>query len=171
MKNKHVALASLILLVLGFCGAIGFSQVARLDSNHRLRFAPLKPVPVISVPSEAEMTEMRRAEKTMHAVARPSRTDTKPVNLAAMGFKVENKKPSLEVAKRPVVRNDFFYDITFAFISGRQRFCIIDGSFYSEGSRLPGGASVEAIETKRVLIKKEQRKKWIPLAETMPKTG
>jgi len=45
--------------------------------------------------------------------------------------------------------------LTFAFVSDRQKFCIIDGSFYGERSELPDGGKVLKIEPQRVWVKKE----------------
>jgi hypothetical protein len=56
--------------------------------------------------------------------------------------------------------------LTFTFASGEKRFCIIDGSFYTQGAELPGGGKVVKIEPGRVRVEKGKSAQWISLSET-----
>ena len=53
------------------------------------------------------------------------------------------------------------YSLTFAFSSGKERFCFVNSIFCSEGDSLPDGGRILKIESGRVLIEKRGFKKWI----------
>ncbi len=56
--------------------------------------------------------------------------------------------------------------LTFTFASSEKKFCIIDGSFYTQGAKLPDGGKIVNIETGRVRLKKGKSSQWISLSET-----
>jgi hypothetical protein len=58
------------------------------------------------------------------------------------------------------------YALTFTFASNDKEFCIIDGSFYSQGAELPGGGKILKIEPGRVRVKKGESAEWVSLSET-----
>ena len=58
------------------------------------------------------------------------------------------------------------YTLTFTFASNEKRFCILDGSFYTQGAELPGGGKIVKIEPGRVRVKKGESAQWISLSET-----
>ena len=53
------------------------------------------------------------------------------------------------------------YRLSFALVSKNKKFCVVDGSFYGEGSSLPDGGRILRIEPNRILIQKKRFKKWI----------
>jgi hypothetical protein len=56
--------------------------------------------------------------------------------------------------------------LTFTFASGEKKYCIIDGSFYAQGAKLPDGTKIVNIETGRVRVKKGKSSQWISFSET-----
>ena len=58
------------------------------------------------------------------------------------------------------------YALTFIFASSEKKFCIIDGSFYTQGAELPDSWKIVKIETGRVQVKKGKMAQWISLSET-----
>ncbi len=118
-----------------------------------------KRYPDISVPSAATLQDLAKLEKKMHALAQPVLSDPRPVNLVPLGYADYKNKWNGSSGDEAKMRTPFDYSLTFAFQSARRRLCIINGELYLEGTDLPDSGKILKIESKRVLIKKNGRKK------------
>ena len=158
MKRKHHGIFSVIIMVLVLVPA-GIYAVGVVRSPGRAdRSGLLQPLSAMTAPSVAVLKDISRLEKKMSDLVNPP--EFKPTSIANI---LGGRYPETEV-EMPA---DAFQDetaplkaptapsLTFTFVSDRQKFCIIDGSFYGEGSELPDGGKVLKIEPQRVWVEKE----------------
>jgi hypothetical protein len=165
MRRKHHGLLSVILIFL----AIGVTSLYAVNRNRQTK-PDIKPshaetLPKIFVPEAADIRMTEQLNQGMDVLSIPHKTDTVPVNLALLGYFAPGEGDRLGERKDVAGLGKVPYLLTFTFASGEKRFCIINGSFYQAGSPLPDESKIVKIESKRVLVKKEGVRKWIPLAE------
>ncbi|RLB90590.1 MAG: hypothetical protein DRH10_03690 [Deltaproteobacteria bacterium] len=61
--------------------------------------------------------------------------------------------------------------VSLALSAKTRRFCVIGGNFYQEGAALPGGGKIVKKEPRRVLIRKDRLKCWVPVGKAARDTG
>ena len=101
----------------------------------------------------------------MSQLVYPSGSDTRPVDLMLFGYHSTDTPRRASGARESRLPIDMDYVLSFAFVSSRQRVCMIDSIFYGQGDELPDGARILKIESKRVLIQKKRFKKWLETKE------
>ena len=163
MKQKYHGLLSISLIFIAVIFTVLYSLSTSWERIDEVRISRLKSSPDITVPEPAVIIEIGQLEKRMKSLVYPPISEPTAVNLILFGYQ-PMERPRITFRGRQTtmpVRVD--YSLTFAFSSNKKRFCIIDGSFYSEGSDLPGGGKILKIESNRVLVRKERFSIWIPL--------
>ncbi len=168
MKRKYHGLLSASFILLALSGTVLFAMNASWETTGKLYISRLKPLPEIIVPSPAEIQEMEQLEKRMPGLVSPPKSEPTDVNLTLFGYQPMGSPRMVVHGKQTTYHVPADYSLTFAFSSGKKRFCIVDGSFYSEGSNLPGGGKILKIEPKRVLVREHHFDRWIRLAEKTP---
>jgi len=158
MKRKHHGLISVILMALVLVPA-GIYAVGVVRSPGRAdRIGSLQPLSPMTAPSAAVLKDISRLERKMSDLVNPP--EFKPASIANI---FEGRCPETEVemsadafqGEQAPLKAPTAPSLTFTFVSDRQKFCIIDGSFYAEGSELPDGGNILKIEPQRVWVKKE----------------
>lgn len=165
MKRKYLGILSVSIIFL----ALSITALYVIDGSWKkgqgVRFSPIKPLLDFTVPGPSAIKEIKKLENRMPEFIYPPKSDPKDANLFLFGWQ-QVEKPKISAyssAGEMSIPGD--YSLTFAFTSDKKRFCIIDGSFYSEGSILPGAGKIVKIESKRVLVKKHKLSRWISLGE------
>ena len=124
--------------------------------------------PEFAVPDTALTKRLSSLEKEMVVMANPGKSESvinhnirfwRYSDQNYRGYTMNNKAQEKIDAKAS-------YALTFTFAAREKRFCIIDGSFYTQGAELPGGGKIVKIESGRVRVKKEESAEWISLSET-----
>jgi hypothetical protein len=165
MKRKYQGLFSILLILFTLIATVIYTWRVFGKMGNGLRISRLKSLPNITGPGPATVKEMCQLEKSMASLVYPSKYEPTAVNLKLWGYQpmqtTRRTAPNRQAA--PPSRMD--YSLTFAFASKMKRLCIINGSLYSEGSKLPEGGEIVKIEPKRVLVNKHRFTQWIPLAE------
>lgn len=164
MKPKHQGLTATLILVLSLVIAIGYTGYSFQDGTKPIKnVAPVMPVN-INVPDPQEIHLMRRLSSKLKALSFPTDSLLERASLEIFG----DKRSVDEILTDADVKNGYSknleYDLTFTFSSGRRRFCIIDDVFYAQGETLPDGGKILQVEAHKVLIQKESKQVWIPLA-------
>ncbi len=139
----------------------GFEKMA--GKRRTLKFRP--PPVTLSVPSQDEMREIRKLEHEMPVVAYPSGSEISAVNLSLFGYQPVKERTYRRVEKRLILPPQMRYSVSLAFSAKTKRFCVIDGNFYQEGATLPDGGKIVKIEPRRVLIRKDRFKCWVPVGK------
>jgi hypothetical protein len=165
MKRKYQGLFSIMLILFALIATVLYTWRVFGKMGNGLRISRLKSLPDITGPGPATVKDMCQLEKSMASLVYPSKSEPTAVNLKLWGYQPMQtiRRTALNRQAAPPSRMD--YSLTFAFSSKKKRLCIINGSFYSEGSELPGGGEIVKIDPKRVLINKHRFTQWIPLAE------
>ena len=165
MKRKYQGLFSIMLILFTLIATVLYAWQVFGTTGNGLRVNRLKSLPDIISPGPAIVKEMSRLGKSMVSLVYPSISEPTAVNLKLWGYQPMQsiKRTVSNCQAAPPSRMD--YSLTFAFSSKKKRLCIINGSFYSEGSELPGGGKIVKIEPKQVLVNKHRLTRWIPLAE------
>ena len=172
MKKKHYGILSAALIFLVAGSAVLYFIYGPWRKDRDVHPTLGKPLPEMPVPGRAEIKELQKLDAIMADLAFPRRTDYSPVNLVLFGYRPERVNNKLKAKKEnDVPAHEKAYKLTFAFASGKKRFCIIDGEFYSEGSTLLDGGTIVKIETVRVLIRKRNLNRWIQMTAGTPGTG
>lgn len=166
MKRKHSGLLTFILIFLALSVTVLYAIHDHGKETDKIRISSReKPLPVVSVPASSLVKEIENLEKIMTDLPRPQRPDLSPVNLSLFGYQPMGKLGFAPRGKKTVLPTRMDYNLSLAFTSGKRRFCVIDGTFYTEEGHLPDGARIMKIEPNRVLIGKRQIKEWISVAE------
>ncbi len=161
MKRKISGLLSIgiILAAVGAAYIYYGSEFWRVREPLQMR--AVQPLASIWVPDQSTVKEMKRLERRMAQLVHPSGSDTRPVDLMLFGYHSTDAPRQASGARGPKLPIDMDYALSFAFVSKRQRVCMIDSMFYGQGDELPDGARILKIEPKRVLIQKKRFKKWL----------
>jgi hypothetical protein len=169
MKRKHRGLLTIsivgpLLIVTAAYALSGFWKTNEKVSNHKM-----KPLPNINIPETSTLREIDRLGKKLRSIAYPGGSNHAPADLIMFGYQ-SISEPGQGPGQRydlathgrqitlPVEMN---YSLTFAFSSGKERFCFVNSIFCSEGDSLPDGGRILKIEPGRVLIGKRGFKKWV----------
>jgi len=172
MKRKHHGILSAVLIFLVTGAAVLYFMYGPWRVKRGIHPTLGKPLSEMPVPGPTEIKELQKLDAIMADLAFPRRADYDPVNLVLFGYRPVRENNDLKAKKEnDVPAHKKAYTLTFAFASGKKRFCIIDGEFYSEGSTLIDGGTIVKIETVRVLIRKRNLNRWIQMTEGTPKTG
>ena len=163
MKRRHYGVLVIALIGLSV-GAVALDAYQNLGGGvgARQRFR-LKSLAITSVPGPQMLREMESLDSELQSLAHPTSSDISQVNLGLFGYKPVEKGKYTAAGRRILLPSGIDYSLSLAFSAGTNRFCVIDGFFYKEGSVLPDGSQVARIEPHRVLVKKERFEHWIPV--------
>jgi len=172
MKRKHYGFLALVLTIACVAGVAvyafkGFEKMA--GKRRTLKFRP--PPVTVSVPGGDELREMRKLEHKLPVVAHPPGLEISAVNLSLFGYQPVKERTYRGAGKKIVLPPQMRYSVSLAFSAKTRRFCVIDGNFYQEGAALPGGGKIVKIEPRRVLIRKDRLKCWVPVGKAARDTG
>jgi len=168
VKRKFQGLMSIGLMVSAVAIAAAYAASASWKAAGESQVPREVRPPEISVPGPAVMKEISQAGRAMASLAIPPGSDLAPPKLALFGYPKDVFGQAVlskgiggnhHIRKRPMD-----YTVSFAFTSGKKRFCIIDGSFYTEKSDLPQGGKILKIESRRIHINKDGVDKWVTVA-------
>lgn len=168
MKRKYSYLVSVGLMGLAVVFAVlwfGYGQ-----PKHTLQATQnrLPPMPTINMPSPQLMSEIERFEGRLHRLAVPTAGRKTPPDLRLLGYHVQEPFTPTTYTGNEIQPVDIEYSLTFAFASPKKRYCMINGTLYSEGDRLPDGGRILKIASNRVLIGKDGFQKWVLMDRTKP---
>jgi len=146
-----------MLLCLAPAAAVWFAPENRLQEQ-----AAVRRVADIHVPGEDVLREMDRLERRIGDLSNPQADDRQNVNLSFLGY-VPMAASGHKTGEYDgtIARVEIPYKVSMAFFSSMGSFCVIDGRLYPEGSHLPDGARIMAIESRRVLIEKLSHTEWV----------
>lgn len=168
MKRKYHGLISIViiamLLVPTAIYAVYFSQVSVSIDTIGLK----KISPEFMVPDQAVIKEISKLEKEMIDLANPVESESvtdKKISFWRYSDQYYRRYTTTDQGKENV-NPKTAYALTFTFASGKKKFCIIDGSFYTQSADLPDGGKILKIEPGRVWVKKGEITEWISLPET-----
>jgi hypothetical protein len=168
MKRKHNGLIAIVIMCVFLLPtaiyAIYSSQIAGGMDTARLRGFPSD----FTVPDITVMKKLSSFEKEMVDIANPkipkSALDR---DIRFWRYSDQNyHRYTANGQKQEEIDSKTAHALTFTFTSGEKRFCIIDGSFYTQGAKLPDGGKIAKIEPGRVRVKKGKSTQWISLSET-----
>jgi hypothetical protein len=165
MKRKYLGLltANIMIIVLLLTASYGIWKSGAKMNGLQIK-KMITPLPVISAPNISVIKEMERLELEMDAFIRPQKEDITGIDLSLFGYQpVKMAGHTLRMTTGEAISTD--YVLSFALVSGKGRFCIIDNIFYEEGSFLPDGAEIVKIESSRVMVRSRNIMYWIPLSE------
>jgi hypothetical protein len=168
MKRKYHGLISIviiaILLIPTAIYAVYFSQVSVGMDTINLT----KNLPEFTVPNRAVIKQISKLEKEMIHLVNPVESESvadKKIRFWQYSDQYYGQQATIDRGKKSV-NPKAAYALTFTFASGEKKFCIIDGSFYTQSADLPDGGKILKIEPGRVWVKKGDVTEWILLPET-----
>ena len=168
MKRKYNGLVAIVIigtvLLPTAIYAVYSSQIAGKTDNARLTVFPSE----FNVPDTAVMKKISVLEKEMVDIANPKITkSTSGRDIRFWRYSDQNyHRYATNKQGKENIDAKTAHELTFTFASRKKRFCIIDGSFYTQGAELPGGAKIVKIEPGRVRVEKGTSARWISLSET-----
>jgi len=168
MKRKHHGLISIVIIVVVLIPtaiyAVYFLQVP-VKSN-TVRF--METSSEFIVPDMTVMKEISKIESKMMELANPIELESVSDQSIRFWQYSDQNNSRYKTLDQRGENVDFkaSYALTFTFTSGEKKFCIIDGSFYTQGADLPDGGKILKIESGKVWVKKGELTTWISLPET-----
>lgn len=161
MKRKHRGLVALGSIILALLVSVFFLEKMLNSNPHVSNIPQFKHLPNTFVPGPASLKEIGRLERRMENLITPPADKRKNVDLFLFGHQSGSGifTASDGVSVTPPFHME--YHLTFSFHSQGKRFCILNGLLYREGERLPDGGRIVRIKSDRILVKKQNHKKWI----------
>ncbi|MFH1077049.1 MAG: hypothetical protein V1753_09525 [Pseudomonadota bacterium] len=150
MKQKHLILLSVVIVILAMGGA-GYDAFCVLTHKPKPAANSNDIIPSMTLSDKYTISEIERLEAGLPGYAQPSTLE--PVKEAKEG----------EAAPRPES-----HSATLALATTPQSFCVVDGSLYSTGSTLPDGSVIERIESRLVLINSGGVRGWLTVPLMAP---
>jgi len=166
MKRKYSGLLTFIIFFLTVLLVASYATWGTgKDPGRTYTMRRVEPPVNISVPAPSVIQEMETLAREIKDILQPHEMNFSPVNLILFGYQpVKEARSALKGGSGGTpYRTD--YNLSLAFVSGKNRFCVIDDIFYEEGSHLKDGARIIKVEPNRVLIRNREIKHWVPLAE------
>lgn len=165
MKNKHQGFACLIVFCLSLAGLLGYGVYLADAVTGSLQISAPDANPEIKAPDDGTLAYMNYLIPHLKGIAGPVKNDS-PVDLKLFGFSplLSPETPDLKKAgaeSEPEEIIIFPYSLTLSFASLKKKFCVIDEKLYEMGGVLPDGGKILKIENDRVLIRKQNQKKWL----------
>jgi hypothetical protein len=170
MKRKHQGMVAVMFLIISLLVAGGYTLYGTWKPQPALPQKPPPPLPDVKVPGPATMQEIGRLAKEIKRLASPPLASVQAVDLGLFGYRPASRSGGVLLAGRRGEFVPFDYQLTLAFYSSQEQFCIIDGTFYRTGGVLPDGGRIVKIKPSKVLIKRKGVKRWVPLAERLVKS-
>ena len=161
MKSKHLSLVALLLVFSAIVFSAWYTFYDRVAENAEAGFESLQPLSEIEVPDSTVLAQMDVLERGMHLLSAPSRQSMQAADLSVLGYVPLSAAGGLTGGSTAAAAKMPAHRVTLAFDGRGKRFCVIDSELYSEGAVLPDGATIVKIESRRVLIAKEQRQRWL----------
>ena len=168
MKRKQHGMISIIMIVMVLIPtaiyAVYSLQVPLKGNTIRLAGASSNFI----VPDMTVMKEISKLEKKMVKIANPIELESlsdQPIRFWQYSDQHYPRYKTIEQGGEKVDLKTA-YALTFTFASGEKKFCIIDGSFYTQGADLPDGGKILKIESGKVWVKKGELMTWISLPVT-----
>ena len=168
MKRKYQGMISIVIIIVVLIPtaiyAVYSLQVPVKGKTLRLTGTSSECI----VPDMAVINEISKLEKKMMALVNPVEEESMsdlPIRFWHYSDQHNFRNKTIDQLGEKV---DFkaTYPLTFTFTSGEKKFCIIDGSFYPQGSDLPDGGTILKIEPGKVWLKKGESTTWVLLPET-----
>lgn len=165
MKRKYQGLITLgiflpVMVATAVYAVSDFWKRVDKVSIHRM-----KPLPNINIPQTATLREIDRLGKNLKGIAYPGGSQTSPVDLILFGYQsiqeTGQRSEPAAYGRQITLPVEMNYSLTFAFSSGKERFCLVNNIFCAEGDNLKDGGRILKIESGRVLIEKRGFKKWV----------
>lgn len=166
-KDQGVLIAGLLLLSLLVSGWYIFSELGEPTGLRRQSgLPPLTPVPSVDQKQERSM---RGLKGNLARMVAPPALEEKDIDLRMFGYMPMKEQPWGQPRHTPSrYLRDF--NVTMAFVSEKNRFCVIDGKFQLQGDTLLDGTRIVKILPDRVLLDWHGTRKWVEVAniEAMP---
>ena len=160
MKKKYYIPVILIIALLVFASTIIYGMVSVNAVKEKEHYKLTGPLPKITAIGKINDSKTKKLLKEMPSLTQPKQEIglSSPLNLSLFSnFKPGDPDPGREDG----------YHLSFAFSSEKNKFCVLNGRFYSEGNILPDGTLIKIIESNRVMVSKNKMDKW--LAVTGPR--
>ncbi len=169
MKRKYQGLLTIGLIVPVLVATAVYALSDFWKTGDKVSVYRMKPLPKINIPETSALREIDRLGKKLRSIAYPSGSGTTPVDLTMFGYQsIEGSGQESGQRFEPAAYGrqitmpvEMNYSLTFAFSSGKERFCFVNSIFCDEGDNLPDGGRILKIESGSVLIEKRGFKKWI----------
>ncbi len=169
MKRKYQGLLTTGLILSALVAAAVYALSGFWKTGDKVSIYRMKPLPNINIPETSTLREIDRLGKKIRSIAYPSGSGTAPVNLIMFGYQSiqgsgQESGQGFEPAtygRQITLPVEMNYSLTFAFSSGKERFCFVNRMFCGEGDKLADGGRILKIESGRVLIEKRGFKKWV----------
>jgi len=169
MKRKYQGILTIGLILPVLVATAVYALSGFWKTGDKVSVYRMKPLPNINIPGTSTLREVDRLGKKLRNIAYPGGSQTASVDLIMFGYQsiIEYGQGSGQRAEQaaygreitlPVEMN---YSLTFAFSSGKERFCFVNSLFCGEGDNLADGGRIIKIEPGRVLIEKRGFKKWV----------
>lgn len=167
MKKKHFNSAAVLFIFLIFTGTVicGVISVKHAKQKNVYKISGLQPET-----ASAENINTEKLNRLIKEMSSLSQYKQRPGSTVPADFRLfSNFQPALSMDTGGSANENAGYHLSFAFSSETQKFCVINGRFYSEGGTLPDGAFIDTVEAERVLVSKNKLKKWLAISGSSKK--
>jgi len=165
MKRKHQGILAIGLVLPALIAAAVYTLGGFWKTGDKVSIHRMKPLPNINIPETSTLREIDRLGKKLRSIAYPGGSQAAPVDLIMFGYQsIQGSGQRYDPAaygRQITLPVEMNYSLTFAFSSGKERFCFVNSIFCGEGDNLPDGGRILKIEPGRVLIEKRGFKKWV----------
>lgn len=163
MKVKFIPFAGFLFLFASLVCA-GWLAVVRKPEpvNAHDIFVFKKNNTDFKVPDPEEMAQVQDISKKLILIANQKTGMQSDIDLKLFGEK-KIAAQVIENRKQRVIAPQFSYRISFTFVSDQNQYCYVNNKFYQQGDVMPDGGKISRIESRQVLILKNNIAEWVPV--------
>ena len=159
MKKKHQGFVFIVIFFISFTGMACYSIYYSDNLSDSVHLSIPAPLPDLKLPNEKIIAYIEYLKQHLTDLY-VAKKHSDIVDLKLFDWIPHDEKPD-ERIKTKKIENGFSYTVSLAFYSATHSFCIVDNRLYPEKAVLPDGGKIEKIEDNRVLILKNNKKKWL----------
>jgi hypothetical protein len=171
MRTKYVGITALVMALVLVSGSLWWEICGahRPDGfSGSVLIAPLDDLPV---PNATELAQMDRLERNLPMLASPPSRKRAEVDLSTLGYVPVIASTRRDATGGTAAINVDGYRVSLTFDGSYKRFCVIDRHLYAEGAVLPDGAAIVKIESRRVLIARNNMQRWLRVEPLFDPSG
>lgn len=168
MKRKHhgMVVAGIALAVTAAVGV--YTMTGRWQKTDTVRRMPPQAAIHLKVPSSQQVQQMDRLYDLLPKLAAPAKRTVAAKKLALFGYQGDALAADRGGDRGAESLEQSGFRLSLVILAGFGRYCIIDGDFVSEGTRMEDGTAILKIESHRVLVARNEERKWIYLEDAAP---
>ncbi len=163
MKRKQHGMVVFGVAIAAVAAIALYAVSGRWRGSEVVRRSPLQAEIQVKVPTEEQVRQMERLYDRLPMLAEPREREVAATPLSLFGYQATTSDEKRRRSSESLGQSELA--LSLVVVAGVGSYCIIDGDFVSEGTRMEDGTAILKIESHRVLVARGLERKWIYLQD------